>query len=83
MELENAKNKSINEQYEGYCVDLIKEIARILEFKYQIKLVDDGVHGRKNERGEWNGMIKELIEGVSLIIFLAIIFQLFKQYNII
>lgn len=70
MELENAKNKSINEQYEGYCIDLIKEIARILEFKYQIKLVDDGVHGRKNERGEWNGMIKELIEGVSFFVCL-------------
>lgn len=70
MELENAENATVNERYEGYCVDLIKEIASILEFKYQIKLVDDGVHGRKNERGEWNGMIKELIEGVSLAAFL-------------
>lgn len=64
MEVEDSETKPVNEQYEGYCVDLIKEIARILEFKYVIKLVDDGVHGRKNERGEWNGMIKELIEGV-------------------
>ena len=65
MEVEDAENKDPNERYEGYCIDLIKKIAGILEFKYVIKLVDDGVHGRKNERGEWNGMIKELIEGVS------------------
>lgn len=63
MEVEDSETKPINERFEGYCIDLIKEIARILEFKYVIKLVDDGVHGRKNERGEWNGMIKELIEG--------------------
>lgn len=63
MESED-ENKTGNEHFEGYCIDLIKEIAQILEFKYVIKLVDDGVHGRRNERGEWNGMIKELIEGV-------------------
>ena len=67
MEVEDSETKPINERFEGYCIDLIKEIARILEFKYVIKLVDDGVHGRKNERGEWNGMIKELIEGVNMI----------------
>ena len=53
-----------NERYTGYCVDLIKAIAQVLEFKFTIKLVEDGKHGRKNERGDWNGMIKELIEGV-------------------
>ena len=68
MEVDGAENKPVNERFEGYCIDLIVEIARILEFKYIIKLVDDGVHGRKNERGEWNGMIKELIEGVSRLI---------------
>ncbi|KAH9389246.1 hypothetical protein TYRP_008603, partial [Tyrophagus putrescentiae] len=34
-----------------------------IEFKYELRLVNDSKHGRRNERGEWNGMIKELIEG--------------------
>ncbi len=65
MEAEGPEEKVGNDRFQGYCIDLIKEIAQVLEFKYTIKLVDDGVHGRKNERQEWNGMIKELIEGVS------------------
>ncbi|XP_071042115.1 glutamate receptor ionotropic, kainate 2-like [Parasteatoda tepidariorum] len=50
-------------RYEGFCVDLIQEIADDLKFQYQIKEVDDGSYGRKNDIGEWNGMIRELIDG--------------------
>lgn len=50
--------------YEGFCVDLIKKIAEDLKFQYKIKEVDDGSYGRKNDLGEWNGMIRELIDGV-------------------
>lgn len=60
------ENRTGNDRFEGYCVDLIKEIAQILEFKYVIKVVEDGVYGKRNERGEWNGMIRELIEGVNI-----------------
>ncbi|XP_076374002.1 glutamate receptor ionotropic, kainate 1-like isoform X3 [Tachypleus tridentatus] len=51
-----------NDQFEGYCVDIIREISRILGFKYHIHLVRDGAHGTKSELGEWNGMIRELID---------------------
>ncbi|GIX71051.1 glutamate receptor ionotropic, kainate 3 [Caerostris darwini] len=50
-------------RYEGYCVDLIEAIADDLKFQYKIKEVDDGSYGRKNDLGEWNGMIRELIDG--------------------
>ncbi|KPM05200.1 glutamate receptor, ionotropic kainate 2-like protein 3 [Sarcoptes scabiei] len=63
MEVEDAENRTGNDRFEGYSVDLIKEISDLLEFKYTIKLVEDGVYGKRNERGEWNGMIRELIEG--------------------
>ena len=66
-----------NDRYEGYSIDIIKEIANLLAFKYVIKLVDDGAYGRKNEEGEWNGMIKELIEGVSVYNFVS---QLLMQF---
>lgn len=53
-----------NDKWEGYCIDMISDISTILGFKYQIKLVEDRAHGRRNEKGEWNGMIRELIDGV-------------------
>ncbi|XP_022248257.1 glutamate receptor ionotropic, kainate 2-like isoform X2 [Limulus polyphemus] len=52
-----------NNRYEGYCVDLIEEIAKVLGFKYVFREVADRTYGKKNEWGEWNGMIRELIEG--------------------
>ncbi|RWS28514.1 Glutamate receptor: ionotropic kainate-like protein 2, partial [Leptotrombidium deliense] len=57
------KGLSGNDKFEGYCIDLIREIAASLKFKFQIKIVDDKAHGRRNEKGEWNGMIRELIDG--------------------
>ena len=53
-----------NAIFEGYCVDLITEIAKILEFKFVFKVVDDNNYGSPDDKtGEWNGMIGELIAG--------------------
>lgn len=62
---ENHEDLEGNDKYEGYCIDLLKEISKILGFKFHIKLVDDHKYGEKNDQGDWNGMIKELINGVS------------------
>ncbi|XP_054431847.1 glutamate receptor ionotropic, kainate 1 isoform X2 [Pteronotus mesoamericanus] len=51
-----------NDRFEGYCLDLLKELSNILGFIYDIKLVPDGKYGAQNEKGEWNGMVKELID---------------------
>ena len=60
-----------NDRFEGFCIDLIEEIANDIGFKYVVKLVDDGKHGSLNEvTREWDGMIKELIEGVSTVTIL-------------
>lgn len=53
-----------NDIYEGYCIDLIKEISQVLGFKYNIKLVDDHKYGSFS-KGEWNGMVRELMDGKS------------------
>uniref|UniRef100_A0A8D2MTW3 Glutamate receptor, ionotropic, kainate 4 n=1 Tax=Zonotrichia albicollis TaxID=44394 RepID=A0A8D2MTW3_ZONAL len=34
-----------NDRYEGFCVDMLKELAEILRFNYKIHLVGDGVYG--------------------------------------
>uniref|UniRef100_A0A673MZS5 Glutamate receptor n=1 Tax=Sinocyclocheilus rhinocerous TaxID=307959 RepID=A0A673MZS5_9TELE len=51
-----------NDRFEGFCVDLLKELASILGFSYEIHLVPDGKYGFQDDKGQWNGMIKELME---------------------
>jgi len=35
------ENKKGNDRFEGYSVDLIDEVAKMLDFKYEIYLVHD------------------------------------------
>ncbi|TMS07739.1 Glutamate receptor ionotropic, kainate 4 [Larimichthys crocea] len=50
-----------NDRYEGFCVDMLKELADILKFKYRIRLVGDGLYGVPGANGTWSGMVGELI----------------------
>lgn len=63
------KNKTTNEpipgQYEGFCVDLIKDVAKKANFSYKIRVVKDGQFGGLVNGSTWNGMIGELVRGVS------------------
>lgn len=52
-----------NDRYEGYAIDLIAELAKLLHFKYEFRLVKDGAYGRPDKNGSWNGMMGELIRG--------------------
>ena len=66
------KNKSAdeklhgNEWFDGFCVDILEEISKLLNFKYNITLVPDGKFGSKKWYG-WTGMINELIHDVILV----------------
>uniref|UniRef100_F7BDN8 Glutamate receptor n=1 Tax=Xenopus tropicalis TaxID=8364 RepID=F7BDN8_XENTR len=51
-----------NDRFEGYCLDLLKELSNILGFTYEVRLVVDGKYGAQNDKGEWNGMVRELID---------------------
>ena len=51
-----------NDKYEGFIVDLAKEISSIVGFNYTI--VPTKSHGSKDNNEQWNGMIKELLEEV-------------------
>ncbi|XP_023319330.1 glutamate receptor ionotropic, kainate 1-like [Trichogramma pretiosum] len=60
---ESSKRLAGNAQFEGYSIDLIHEISKILGFNYTIQLVPDGLYGSLNrETREWDGMIKELLD---------------------
>ncbi|GCB74120.1 hypothetical protein scyTo_0003207, partial [Scyliorhinus torazame] len=59
------KPLSGNDRFEGYCIDLLKELSSILGFVYDIQLTQDGKYGTADDKGQWNGMVKELIDHVS------------------
>ena len=52
---------SFEEKYEGYVIDFLKELSQEVKFKYKFHLVGDGKYG-SFVNGEWNGMIRELID---------------------
>lgn len=55
-----------NDKYEGYCVDLASEIAKHIGIKYKIAIVPDGKYGARDADTKiWNGMVGELVYGVS------------------
>ena len=62
---EDGKMPTGNDMYEGYCADLIKEVARIVKFDYVIQPVKDGKYGALAKNGkDWNGMVGELTRKV-------------------
>ncbi|KXJ29332.1 Glutamate receptor ionotropic, kainate 3 [Exaiptasia diaphana] len=55
-------NNDSSVHYTGFLVDLLKKLAGDLKFSYEIHESLDGQYGLENN-GEWNGMVRELIDG--------------------
>ncbi|CAK9800330.1 Glutamate receptor ionotropic, kainate 2 [Anthophora plagiata] len=66
MEVTDSATRGIlieQTRYEGFCIDLIEEIAKLLNFKYEFELVPDGNYGTYNkETKQWNGLIRRLLD---------------------
>ncbi|EZA54440.1 Glutamate receptor, ionotropic kainate, partial [Ooceraea biroi] len=63
MRKDSSEKLSGNSQFEGYSIDLIYEISRLLGFNYTFRLVPDGRYGSYNKQTkEWDGMMKELLD---------------------
>ncbi|KAM7383234.1 hypothetical protein PAMP_002904 [Pampus punctatissimus] len=60
MRKDNYQDFQGNDQYEGFCVDMLRELADILKFSFKIKLVDDGLYGAPEPNGSWTGMKADL-----------------------
>ncbi|XP_033623312.1 glutamate receptor ionotropic, NMDA 2C [Fukomys damarensis] len=43
----------------GFCIDILKKLAKVVKFSYDLYLVTNGKHG-KRVHGVWNGMIGEV-----------------------
>ena len=63
----NGEKFEANNRFEGYCIDLLKNISEIVGFNYTIKLVEDGMYGTMVD-GKWNGLVKDLLDKVFLFI---------------
>lgn len=63
------KNLTGNARYEGFCIDLLKWIASQVGFQYTIRLVPDHMYGVFDpDTKEWNGIVRELMEKVSILL---------------
>lgn len=64
--LRDSSNQLVgNDRFEGFGIDIIQELSLMLGFKYQFQLQEDGVYGNLNNvTREWNGMIRNIRDGV-------------------
>ncbi|XP_071944890.1 glutamate receptor 2-like [Antedon mediterranea] len=65
MELEGPNiNPNSSDRFYGYCIDLLNELKKNMKFEYVIEVVPDGSYGNIDPfTNEWNGMVKQLLEG--------------------
>ena len=57
-----SKKRTGNDRFEGFVVDMMAEIAGLVGFNFTIRLTDG--YGSVDKDGNWNGMIRELLEEV-------------------
>ncbi|XP_077386417.1 putative glutamate receptor [Festucalex cinctus] len=61
--LQEPYTMSKDSQLEGFCMDLLSEVAKKLDFTYKVHLVKDASYGRQDDNGHWNGMVGEVARG--------------------
>lgn len=70
MYKESAEKLTGNDRYEGYCIDLLRHIADILQFNYTIHKVKDNAYGSADPvTKSWNGLVGELMNDVYPVFF--------------
>lgn len=63
---ESASILTGNNRYEGFAIDIIDEMSKILGFNYTFEVQSDNVYGSFNKTtGKWDGMVARLMSGVS------------------
>lgn len=67
MRKDSAEKLSGNDQFEGYGIDLIYEISKILGFNYTFRLVPDGRYGAYNKDTGYVSISNQMMsfQGVS------------------
>ena len=63
-----------NDRFEGFAIDLLHTVSKALKFDYEVYLVPDGNFGVKLPNGEWNGIIGEILSGVSIVLYCIVLY---------
>lgn len=63
-------------KYSGFCMELLERLAKDLKFSYTIYETPDQQYGQFRN-GKWNGMIREILDGVSDNFFFIVCFVFF------
>lgn len=53
-------------EWTGYCIDLIKKLAKDMNFTYDLVIPKDGQFGFKMKNGQWSGLVGDLATGVKI-----------------
>ena len=69
-------NLTGNDRFEGFCIDLLKAVADSLGFQYELYLVPDAKFGAEDADGNWNGLVRELMDKVCIRFRFRIFFSL-------
>ncbi|XP_017782140.1 PREDICTED: ionotropic receptor 25a [Nicrophorus vespilloides] len=51
------------ERWTGYCLDFAKKLSEVMNFDYEIVIPKKGTFGEKDEFGNWNGVIGDIVRG--------------------
>lgn len=76
MRKDSSEKLTGNNQFEGYAIDLIHEISKILGFNYTFRLVPDGRYGSLNKQ---TGLAPIQFEFTSFMIFFVKFLNLFSR----
>lgn len=63
MKKENSTDTDSGLGYEGFCIDLLNELRKKLQFEYELELRES--FGERQLDGTWNGIIGELTRKVN------------------
>ncbi|XP_060066778.1 glutamate receptor 4-like [Ylistrum balloti] len=59
----NGHSYEGNDRYEGFTIDILRELAKVLQLKYEIYESPYNVYGSEYANGSWNGMVEEVLSG--------------------
>ena len=64
--LKNSNSSSEKNKFEGFSIDMINEIAKETpHLEFALELSKQIAYGSINDKGQWTGLIGELIERVG------------------
>lgn len=66
----DSNTTNSTQKFVGFCIDILLDLADRLNFTFEIEIVKDKIFGKRNDKGEWNGIIGELVNRVCNCFFL-------------